>query len=53
MLGDFVRVLTRGGEPVMTLARAEHALSLIRQAYATGGVTSNAVPMVGQLVPCA
>ncbi len=53
MLGDFVRVLTRGGEPLMTLARAEHALRLIREAYATSGVTTSAVPLVRQLVPCA
>ena len=53
MLGDFVRVLTRGGEPVMTLARAEHALNLIRQAYTTSGVTANAVPVVAPLAPCA
>lgn len=39
MLSDFVRVLTRGGEPLMTLARAEHALTLIREAYVTGGVS--------------
>jgi predicted dehydrogenase len=40
MLRDFLRVLTQGGEPLMTLARAEHALSLVRQAYATSGVTA-------------
>ena len=39
MLSDFVRVLTKGGEPLMTLARAEQSLALIREAYVTGGVT--------------
>jgi predicted dehydrogenase len=38
MLADFLRVLMRGGEPLMTLERAEHALRLIREAYGTGGV---------------
>jgi UDP-N-acetylglucosamine 3-dehydrogenase len=38
MLCDFLRVLVRGGEPLMTLGRAEHALTLIRQAYTTSGV---------------
>ena len=42
MLRDFLRVLTEGGEPLMTLARAEHSLSLIREAYVTGGVTTAA-----------
>ncbi len=40
MLVDFLRVLTAGGEPLMTLGRAEHALRLIREAYETGGVTA-------------
>ena len=44
MLRDFLRVLTGGGEPLMTLARAEHALSLIREAYVTGGVTPSCEP---------
>lgn len=39
MLRDFLRVLTEGGEPLMTLARAEQSLSLIREAYVTGGVS--------------
>ena len=54
MLGDFHRVLTRGGAPLMTLARAEHALTLIRQAYATSGVTAAAaLAMPGHLGRCA
>ena len=48
MLSDFVRVLTRGGEPLMTLARAEHALALIREAYVTGGVSPGAPVVTGQ-----
>jgi len=42
MLRDFLRVLTEGGEPLMTLARAEQSLSLIREAYVTGGVMTAA-----------
>lgn len=54
MLCDFHRVLSRGGEPLMTLARAEHALALIRQAYVTSGVSAApAIPVAGQLGWCA
>lgn len=48
MLRDFVRVLSRGGEPLMTLGRAEHALELIRQAYATAGVVVPGSTATGQ-----
>jgi predicted dehydrogenase len=48
MWRDFVRVLSGEGEPLMTLARAEHALALIREAYVTGGVTPDAAGVTGQ-----
>jgi UDP-N-acetylglucosamine 3-dehydrogenase len=44
MWADFVRALTTGGPPRMTLAQARRDLELVEQAYATAGAPATEAP---------